>query len=102
MPKIDEFRPVNTLVGTALKIGGLSIGQMIPVAGFMCLIGWLTMIFNWPVWISGGAIGVFTGAIVLLLGQRPWLFFSRISRPPYWVRVGVPYKRLLPPRNRKP
>lgn len=89
-------RLVNRAVGMQLKIGMLPLSQLalIGMIGFILL--YLSLLFKWPFYVGLLIFALISGALIALLGEKPWLFLHKFASPPQIVRGGSWYHPLVP------
>jgi hypothetical protein len=88
-------RSVNRTVGLSPKIGSLALYQVIPFFVSTVVVYYLKELLGFSWIIAAFWIGLLSGASLLLLNDKPWLFFSRLIPVPYVVRGGAIYQPLL-------
>lgn len=89
------FRPVNPTVGSHPKFLSLGFYQLIPIVCIMAFVFYLRELLGFSWIMAVFLMGVLSGGVLLLLGDKPWLFFSRFVEAPYVVRGGAMYEPLL-------
>lgn len=89
------FRPINRTIGLSPKIGSMALYQILPLGAYAAIAYYSKQLLGFS-WLTYAVIvSLMTGATFLLLGDKPWLFFSRIKKVPYIVRGGTLYQPLL-------
>jgi hypothetical protein len=93
------FRPINRTIGLTPKIGSLALYQLLPLGAYAATAYYLKQLlgFSWLTYAL--VVSLLTGITFLLLGDKPWLFFSRITKVPYVVRGGLLYEPILSRRD---
>jgi hypothetical protein len=89
------FRPINRTIGLSPKIGSLALYQILPFGTYAATAYYLKEILGFSWLAYAVVVSLMTGATFLLLGDKPWLFFSRTMEVPYLVRGGTLYQPLL-------
>lgn len=89
------FRPVNRTVGLHPKFGSLALYQILPFFIFSVLVFYLKDLLGFSWIVAAILVGLLSGTVLLVLGDKPWLFFSRLISVPYVVRAGAMYQPLL-------
>ncbi len=97
---MDEFRAINLAVGLSPTVGSLSLYQIIPLLGMAMGIYYLKIWLNFSGLLAAILLGFSSGIFLAVLGDKPWLFLSRIKKVPYLVRSGAYYYPLLKSRNK--
>ncbi len=92
---MSEFRGINKAIGLNAKIGSFALYQV-----FSTLLWGLSSYYfkqamggSWM-----GAVGLFAlgnGTTLLLLGDKPWMFLSRLVRVPHLFTIRMTYRPLL-------
>ena len=96
-----HFRPVNRAVGMSPKLGAFSLYQLVPLAAIAMGSWYLRALLDFS-WITTALVwGTFSGTTLALLGDKPWLFYSRNMKVPTLVRFGLPYNPWLPPPKKR-
>ncbi|MGH2414520.1 MAG: hypothetical protein ACRDEA_12715 [Microcystaceae cyanobacterium] len=91
----EEFRLVNRAIGLHPKFGPFALYQVFFFGLFAGLVYFLKELLGFS-WIVGVLLtGAFSATFLILLGNRPWLFYSRLVRVPHVVRAGTLYSPLL-------
>ena len=94
-PENRQFRPVNQILGTQPRLGPIAANQIIPFS-FMFIISWFARELLALSWVHTIflAIGL-CGCSWMLIGDRPWVFYSKFWAVPYLVRGRVNYDSIL-------
>ena len=90
-----EFRQVNRALSLQPKVGPFDLYQVLVFVGFGIPGYYLKELLGFS-WLMAGILVTFgTGIFLVLLGKKPWLFFSRIKKIPNSFRAGVLYECLM-------
>jgi hypothetical protein len=88
-------RLVNRAVGMQLKVGMIPLGQVAVIGAIGFLLIYATLLIRWPYYVGLLLFAFFSGTILALLGDRPWLFLHKFAPPPRVARGGAWYYPLL-------
>ncbi len=90
-----EFRQVNRALSLQPKVGPFDLYQVLVFVGFGLPGYYLKELLGFSWLIAGILVTTATGIFLVLLGKKPWLFFSRIKKFPNSYRAGVLYYSLI-------
>ncbi len=92
---MSEFRRVNRALSLQPKVGPFNFYQVMVFIGLGLPTYYLKELLGFSWLIAGITVSCSSGIFLLLLGNKPWLFFSRLKKAPNVVRAGVLYIPLL-------
>lgn len=83
-----------------MKVGMIPLGQLTVILAIGFFLLYATILLRWPYYTGLLLFALFSGSVIALLGERPFLFLHKFAPPPRVARGGAYYYPLLSRKER--